>query len=457
MIRDDVPTILFPVEKPGRELDSKLVVASASAARGCRAIVSQISEASFIGDNSYPLVWQGQNVISHHKPHSSNRQTADRLLSNGSAIMYLHDEGGMFEANSWKEQVIGKHQLEALRSRTINRICAWGRKQRDVMSEYAPEMADRLRVTGSPRFDICSSRFDWIARNEVQEIRDKFGPFILACTRFGSIASKKGIHHPFERKLDPHMWPANLETSQVADLWFTKWRQDVHDFTEFVVLMKELATAHPDRQIVLRPHPSEELLFYGRALTQFKNVKVINEGNVMNWIRAADLLVHSNCTTGIEATLSGRPVLNFVPGDEDRANFDVEVAREAGATARSLPEAMEMVEALLSGARPVHTWSRHAASILNNLESDAIPILVDETLSVIRERGIGGSRVTLPLSRSGYGVGGFLKKMFGRQRQKTGKLNLEHIEMILEGCGANGIGAGQIREFTPYYVVIDPT
>jgi hypothetical protein len=265
------------------------------------------------------------------------------------------------------------------------------------------------------------------------------------------------MHHVFEQKLDPERWLADLETSDVADIWFTKWRQDVHDFAEFVILIKELTTTHPDRQIVLRPHLSEDLFFYQQAFSPFKNVTVIREGNVMNWIRATDLLVHSNCTTGIEAALAGRPVLNFLPGTEDRANLDVEVAREAGTMARSIPEALQTAEALLAGKRLPHDWSSHATSILNNLESDAIPILLEETLSVLRETGIGGSRVTLPSRGPGHSVRGFLRKMIGRQRQKTGKLNLEHIEMILEGCGANGIGAGQIREFTPYYVVIDPT
>ena len=70
--------------------------------------------------------------------------------------------------------------------------------------------------------------------------------------------------------------------------------------------------------------------FYEHAFASFKNVVVTRDESVLPWIRAAELVVHSNCTTGIEAVLAGRPVLNLLPECEGRTELDVEVAREAG-------------------------------------------------------------------------------------------------------------------------------
>ncbi len=201
-----------------------------------------------------------------------------------------------------------------MKTKTINRLCAWGKTQAEVMSDHSPELADRIRVTGSVQFDICSPRFEWITRPVVKEIERRAGPYILVCTRFGSLAHAYGIHHFFRQKFDPELSISSIDKKKLEDMWFTKWRQDAHDFAEFVFLIKELARAYSKYKIILRPHPSETEMFYQKAFSQINNIEVTREGNVLNWIRGADLVVHSNCTTGIEAVLAGRPVLNFLPG-----------------------------------------------------------------------------------------------------------------------------------------------
>jgi surface carbohydrate biosynthesis protein len=379
--------------------------------------------------------------------------------------MFMSDEGGMFQAASWTEQVIEKHQLESLRTREVSRLCAWGRKQKTVMADYAPEMADCIRVTGSARFDICSPQFSWITHSAVEEIGQRFGSYILVCTRFGSVAHANGIHDLFRQKLNLRNGPKNLDAMRTADIWFTKWGQDVHDFANFVALIKELATAYPSRNFILRPHPSEGLVFYQTAFSPFKNVRVVREGSVINWIRGADLVVHCNCTTGIEAMLAGRPVLNFLPAQRDRSKLDVVVAREAGVSTNSIPQALQAADALLRGERRVLHWSSNAVSILNNLQKDAVPILVDETLSVLRERGIDRSRIVLPPRHRRLGIRASLGRIFRAQStrdegyvaSKRGQIDRTYVDRFLDGCRMNGVGAGRIREFSPHYVVIDPT
>jgi hypothetical protein len=206
---------------------------------------------------------------------------------------------------------------------------------------------------------------------------------------------------------------------------------------------------------VLRPHPSEDPGYYEAALAPFANVVVIREGSVLKWIRAADLVVHSNCTTGIEAILAGRPAVNFLPGDASRATLDVEVAREAGTVARTIPAAMESAAALLGGTSPPHAWSRHAESILNNLVAEAIPILVDETLAAAHEAAIDRSRVVLP-SSDGRRAASALVRSVTRRKPEHDHLHAGDIERTLDGCRAHGVGRGHITHATPQYVVIDP-
>ena len=45
----------------------------------------------------------------------------------------------------------------------------------------------------------------------------------------------------------------------------------------------------------------------------YKNVKVINDGSISEWIYNAKIVVHSGCTGGLEASVRGRPTISYLP------------------------------------------------------------------------------------------------------------------------------------------------
>jgi hypothetical protein len=231
----------------------------------------------------------------------------------------------------------------------------------------------------------------------------------------------------------------------------------VHDFADFVVLTKELAVNFPHRTVLLRPHPSENLTFYQQAFASFKNVVVNRDDNVLPWIRAADLVVHSNCTTGIEAVLAGRPVVNLLPDCEGRTELDVEVAREAGQVVGSVGEAVAKAGDFLSGEPPAYQWSPHAKTILNNLTLEAVPMVAAETLRVLQEQGITSSRLSLPTeTRLRDAVRRLVKRPGTYASSKRGPMSREHVESIVDGYRKRHGGGGRIQHMTEKYVVLDP-
>jgi surface carbohydrate biosynthesis protein len=453
-LNGDIPTVLFPIETLTRELDSKLVMASALAAQGCRAIVGHKESMKAIGGASTGVVWQGKSLF---RAKSSNH-LADQLIGNRSAIMFLHDEGGMHQVKAWPNHVLKTHRIEFLRERNVNRVCVWGQRQKDVLSSYAEELKDVIAVTGSPKFDLCLPDYAWVTAAKSEEIRNRYVSFILVCTRFATAAHSAGQGDPFRRKMNPALWPQSLSHESLANLWFSKWQRDVHDFADFVVLTKELAVNFPQYTVVVRPHPSENLTFYQQAFASFENVAVNRDDNVLPWIRAAELVVHSNCTTGIEAVLAGRPVLNLLPECEGRTELDVEVAREAGHVAGSVGEALQKAGDFLSGEAPAYQWSEHAKTILNNLTLEAVPKVATETLGVLQEQGITSSKLALPKeTRARDTVRRWLKRPSATYASsKRGPMSPEHIESIVDGYRKKYGGGGRIRHTTEKYVVLDP-
>jgi len=449
----DLPTVLLSVEIGARELDSKLALACALAGEGCRVIVAQKPVASSIGQASQRIVFLGKDLFSETR----DIHPADRLIANGSAIMFLQDEGGIFQARSWEKEVLQKHQVDKVRSRDFSRICLWGGRQAGVLSAHAAALRTQSRVTGSPRFDICAPEYEWTARSPPAANVEIDARYILACTRFTAIAHAEGPLSPFRRKLNPRIWPDGTTMSDLAQYWLPKWQQDVHDFADFVVLIRDLAMAWPHFTIVVRPHPSESLDFYRSVFEVYTNVVVVREGSALDWIRRAELVLHSNCTTGIEAAMAGRRVVNFLPDRGKRAEFDIEVASEAGTAAHTIEGALRLISDLLSGdARPV-LWSDRAGSILNNLNEPAIPLLVRETADVLRERGIDSSRVVLSMERAfRSAVRRIVRGHDAYAEAKLGRFDAKHIELIVDGCRSMGLGRGSISHLATKYAVIEP-
>lgn len=453
MTHRQLPTVLMPVEIVARELDSKLVTAAALAMRGLRSIVGHKEDIMAIGRASDRVVWLGKAVFSDKQ----EKHLADDLIARGSQVIFMQDEGAMHPVNAWVENVLQKHYVERIRDRRFGRVLFWGRRQRDVFVEAAGNLAGISAVTGSPRFDLCLPSFAWMSELRAPVSMPE-GPYILACTRFTAIAYNEGIADPFRRKLNPIIWPKSIDRQKIVDLWFAKWRRDVHDFADFAVMLKELARRYPQRVIVLRPHPSESIEFYKQAFAAFPNVRVTREGGVLEWIRSADVVVHSNCTTGVEAVLAGRPVVNFLPLGDDRDETDVEVAREAGLGVSSVGEALEAVERMLNGTAAPVSWSEHARSMLNNIEAESIPKVVEQTLAVIGESGIASSKIAVARQDMLRNVA---RRVLRRGavdyvKSKRGVFDEAYVHGVVEGYASRENGGARVVRTTRRLAVIEP-
>lgn len=223
-------------------------------------------------------------------------------------------------------------------------------------------------------------------------------------------------------------------------------------------MTKELALNFPHQRIVLRPHPSESLVFYQQAFASFPTVAVTRDDSVLPWIRAAELVVHSNCTTGIEAVLADRPVLNLLPDCDGRTELDVEVAREAGHVVGSIDEAVARAGELLSGLKASYDWSNHAKRMLKNLTERAVPRVADETMRVLQEQGITASKLVLPKETK---VRDAVRRLIkgptaNYATSKRGPMKIEEVEPIVDGYRQKFGSGGRIRHMTTKYVVIDP-
>ena len=90
---------------------------------------------------------------------------------------------------------------------------------------------------------------------------------------------------------------------------------------DFLVMIPALEQAFPGVTIVIRPHPSEEHRIYHELAARCSRVVVENEGNVLPWLLACELLVHNGCTTAAEAYAMGVPALAYLKTFDEHYDY----------------------------------------------------------------------------------------------------------------------------------------
>lgn len=453
----DAPTVLLPFETAVRELDGKVVTASLLALRGVRTIVGTKEIIGAIARNSRRILWQGKDAFDDGRPPESRGHLADRLGEQGSAAMFLQDEGGIFPVRDWAPTLMAKYRASYLRGRHLGQVSVWGQRQREVLTAEGIAETSPIVVTGCPRFDLCGPEYAWLDGQSARTSRPSDRPYILMCTRFTSVAHQHGPGRFFTAG------PADA-TTDAQDLRLSIWARDASDLVEYLLLVRELAASHPGFDIIVRPHPSEDAALYRNALRHLTSVTVTGEGSVLDWIRGASLVVHTNCTTGVEAVLAGRPVLQLLTQPDERHGLDKEVAREAGVVATTVRGAAEMAARILSGAGGAQesSWSPEARAMLANLDQKSMPMLVDATLGVIGDRNLTSSEVDIPVPGLARRIGRRLLRRGGGSsyvRSKRGRIEPSHVEMILDGVALMADARNKIRVSAvgTDYVVVEPS
>jgi len=185
----------------------------------------------------------------------------------------------------------------------------WSMRARETVLGLAPDLRDRLRVTGAPGFDRYGL-YDFASKGEW---RRKYGfakerVYGYATWAFDSLYSDVGT---VRRYADIYGEPA-----------LDRFRRDRDALRE---LLAEVVRSNEDALFLLKEHPgvTNPAATEIAGLDRFPNVlKIKNEETIGDCINVCDVWMAYESTTAIEAWLLGKPTLFVNPsgGDFQRAN-----------------------------------------------------------------------------------------------------------------------------------------
>jgi surface carbohydrate biosynthesis protein len=356
ILNTSVRSVILPSENQTREFDAKLLLAVVLAARGFEVVV-------------------GARHIIHNRiadfPKSiymakDFRRPSERILGLieglGHHIVAWDEEGFIL----WNPEIYYARRYSRRAIAHIKNVFAWGPANATLMRN-APEWPGiPIHASGNPRLDMLRDELRPFYADMVERLKFSHGDFVLFNSNFASFnpAVKTVAAVMGEKSGDPSLLIS--ERLKLYELW--------------KVLVPRLARVIAPTKLVVRPHPSESHDQWRNIAKQENNIRVEHEGASIPWILAAKVMLHSGCTTGVEAYMLGKPSLCFQP--VDLVSLELDLPGNLSEKVRNEQDLLHRVQDVLGG-EAVHTNPKQLMVSENAAYAQSGPLAVERIADVL--------------------------------------------------------------------------
>ena len=296
--------LILPVENQVREFDPKLLLACVAARRGFSVIIGSHREIDL-------------RIASLPRSLYLNKSMTDRNLK-----MFRIMSNLGHEIVTWDEEALVhlppetyySRRLSPTAIRYVTHLFAWGDDNAELWHKY-PDLPPNMpiHVTGNPRSDMLRPELQPFYEKEAESLKEEHGHFILVNTNFNHV----NAFYPAQNLFQPLKGDGeSLRFGKAAVGMSRAYAEGLRDHKQaimnaFIQMIPMLDSAFPDHTVIVRPHPTENPQIYRDIAAGCKHVKVTNEGNVVPWLMATDVVIHNGCTTGVEAYVMGVPAISY--------------------------------------------------------------------------------------------------------------------------------------------------
>lgn len=319
------PIIFIPIENTARELDYKINLARLLCNNHFDVMVGN---PPFLRDELQFKNFKGAFFEKGANPTPEYYQA----LKNKEIFLYcLSDEGASHPAFS----VTYKPAVDALK--TMDHIFLWGNFQMQdlIQRNNDPDLIKKYKVTGYPGLEFSQPLYK--SYHKVLKPKNLPESYILVNTNFGS-------YNGFEvKEIHKACTAMSPETKKMID---ESYKREELCFKYFYEYIKKIIRNYPEQIFLIRPHPVENIEKYIKYFSEFKNVVVSKDGNVNQLISDAKLVIHSDCTTALQAYLMKVPAISLAHAYKDmtRATW----ALSFGAVPESYEEMIALINHVLT-------------------------------------------------------------------------------------------------------------
>jgi len=232
------------------------------------------------------------------------------LINRGFQIVAIDEEGLMCHNN------LNKYITQRVNNENLSKISAmfvWGKAEADIIKNEYPQWKDKIIVSGNPRVDIMKENYANILYEEPKRVCNaKYGDYFFFPSNFtvNHALGKKGIR----KNLESLGRITSEEDRAHYEVKFQYFDKMFHAYSD---LIEVIAETFRGVNMVVRPHPSEDPSYWHDLSKRHKNLYVEDEKDpVTPWLMGAKMVIHSSCTTGLEAFLLGTYTLTYLPDSD---------------------------------------------------------------------------------------------------------------------------------------------
>ncbi len=362
-------TLIIPVESQVREMDAKIFLACVAAERG------------------FPVIL-GSRAFIHYKAASMPRgiYLAKSMKSLSIRMFGILRKLG-HEIVAWEEEGLVRdpgpeyyrRRLSATALQQVARLFAWGPDDARVLREFPGYHGAPIHITGNPRVDLMRRELQPYFQQQVDDIHRRFGDFVLVNTNFGL------VNHFFPQL--SYLKNAMEAKGSGQETAFTVgWGTHKYAiFEHFKAMLPALCEALPDHNIVVRPHPSENHAPWKDLASRHNNLHVLNEGNVIPWLIATKALIANGCTSIVEASVIGTPVIDYQPVTSEL--FDVPLPQAVSYRALDIEELQTKVRAIVAGKLGPRDDPEQRAHLDQHIAARGGPLAAERIVNVLEQTG----------------------------------------------------------------------
>ncbi|WP_440698003.1 surface carbohydrate biosynthesis protein [Candidatus Pelagibacter sp. HIMB1709] len=296
--------IYIPIEIKARELTSKLLFIS-----------ENINEnfVYFIGDKKSSIratSLLGEGIYFYKSINYNDTNHILRIKNKGNAYISLDEEGGATQSNTSSFQSYLNYRSNLKNVSLVNKIFTWGNFDYKGWNKKYKNHTNKIIKTGSPRFDIWRKEiYSKIFKDEILHLK-KYSPFFFIPSTFISSYSwlQKEISNEKKMKRNNNKLTYGYLKKRI------KARKDSHkNFLAFVNLIKKLTKDFPKYKILIKPHPTENVLDWKKKFKEkkYSNVLIDNKYDLTAYIAASNCVIFSESTAGIQSIIMGKKAISY--------------------------------------------------------------------------------------------------------------------------------------------------
>ena len=355
--------VLLPIESFKRDALSRVYLGNELIKMGVEVIIGhpEILLNIILPSVEQPI-WLGRFIsLTGDKP--EDKELLKSLNKKKGKMYYLHDEGAFYADDNYNEAIDMLHKPRLMADDAVKKVCVWGDYQKNYLDKYK-KIKEKVTVTGMYRFDMLKD-----PKFKFKNLKKKYGKsYTLINTRFPEANLLDGEVGIFDKRTMSHYISSGLSKEHGLYDMFKVWKSINESFTHFVYSIYKLVSENKEMLFIIRPHPVESPDFYKKAFGYFSNVIIDNEENISDHILSSDLVIHNECTTGVESVIANKPTINFVATKQK----NIVGTSDSGVLVKNYKELLKTFEGLKNKklTNPVIQNQKYLANLEKNFLSN---------------------------------------------------------------------------------------